>query len=109
MDGVTGSSGGVIHVQSHDTTGYVPVCDEVQSVGTHSFTLVAHSVTDDASASATYTVIKNPEPEPEPYNPESDPEPYYPESESYSGGHSEAYDEGYSDPVVTEDYSDENL
>lgn len=114
---------GNIYVQSHDATGYVPVCDEVQSAGTHSFTLVAHSVTDDASASATYTVLKNPEPEPynpepepepynpepEPYYPESDPEPYYPESESYSGGHSEAYEEEYSDPVVIEEYSDENL
>ena len=43
---------GNLYVNANDAEGYVPITDEIQSVGSHEIRLVAHSVTDDASATA---------------------------------------------------------
>lgn len=43
---------GNLYVNANDAEGYVPITDEIQSVGNHEIRLVAHSVTDDASATA---------------------------------------------------------
>lgn len=89
---------GSIYVQSYDGTGYAPVCDELSYAGAHSFRLVAHSVTDDATATATYNAMERPEPEPEPY---SEPEPYYEPEPEYEPSHSEV-------PAEPEFYPEEN-
>ena len=101
---------GNVFVQANDATGYVPVCDEVRTTGTHTFKIVAHSVTDDASATASYTTYAKQEtqPEPEPYEPEPyEPEPSHEEypDESYTDHYEEYPEEVYTD--YTEEYSED--
>ena len=48
---------GSLYLRSNDENGFVPVCDEVSSVGTHTFTLTAHTVTDDATSECWYETV----------------------------------------------------
>ncbi len=53
-------------VSNGGTNGSAPISAVIQSVGTHSITLTAHSVTDDASQTVYYDMSDNaPEPDPE--------------------------------------------
>ena len=83
---------GSMITRTSDGSGSVTVCDEIQGEGMHYFELVAHTVTDDATASVAYTMIRE-EPIiiPDPVIPTEEPAPQQPE---------------YQEPVAQPDYQD---